>query len=143
MSDGDIVVSSELTIPRGELQFRASRAGGPGGQHVNTSSTRVELLWDLTRSAVVNDEVRQRLLMKLAARLDAEGMVRVVASDRRSQLQNREAAAERLAAIVRQALVVPKKRRATRPTKASREKRLTDKRHRGERKRDRRHNRDD
>lgn len=138
MSDGDILVSPELTIPRGELQFRASRAGGPGGQHVNTSSTRVELLWDLTRSAVVNDEVRQRLLSKLAARLDAEGMVRVVASDRRSQLQNREAAGERLAAIVRQALVVAKKRRATRPTKASREKRLTDKRRRGERKRDRR-----
>ncbi|HKW12000.1 MAG TPA: alternative ribosome rescue aminoacyl-tRNA hydrolase ArfB [Gemmatimonadaceae bacterium] len=143
MSDGDIVVSSELTIPRGELQFRASRAGGPGGQHVNTSSTRVELLWDLTQSVVVSDEVRQRLLMKLAARLDAEGMVRVVASDRRSQLQNREAAAERLAAIVRQALVVPKKRRATRPTKASRERRLTDKRRRGERKRNRRRSDED
>ncbi|HEY7234369.1 MAG TPA: alternative ribosome rescue aminoacyl-tRNA hydrolase ArfB [Gemmatimonadaceae bacterium] len=143
MSDGDIVVSPQLTIPRAELQFRASRAGGPGGQHVNTSSTRVELLWGLTRSSVVSDEMRQRLLIKLAARLDAEGMVRVVASDRRSQLQNREAAAERLAAIVRQALVVPRKRRATRPTKASREQRLADKRRRGERKRDRRRDHED
>ena len=142
MSDGDIVVSAALTIPRAELLFRASRAGGPGGQHVNTSSTRVELLWDLTRSAVVSEEVRQRLLTKLAARIDAEGMVRVVASDRRSQLQNRDAAAERLAMIVRQALVVPRKRRATKPTKASREQRLAEKRRRGERKRDRRH-RDD
>ena len=138
MSDDDIVVSATLTIPRAELSFRASRAGGPGGQHVNTSSTRVELLWDLAHSAAVSEEVRARLLVKLAARLDAEGMVRVVASDRRSQAQNRDAAGERLAKIVRQALVVPKKRRPTRPTAASREERLRDKRRRSERKRDRR-----
>ena len=138
MSDGDIVITPALTIPRAELQFRASRAGGPGGQHVNTSSTRVELLWDLSHSTVVSDEQRGRLLTKLAARLDAAGMVRVVASDRRSQSQNRDAAAERLAVLVRQALVVPRKRRPTRPTRASREQRLADKRKRGERKRDRR-----
>ena len=89
---GDIIVSPTLTIPRAELQSRASRAGGPGGQHVNTSSTRIELLWDLTHSTVVTDEVRARLLAKLAGRLDAAGMVRVVASDRRSQAQNRQAA---------------------------------------------------
>lgn len=138
MSDDGIVVTPTLTIPRGELQLRASRAGGPGGQHVNTSSTRIELLWDLTHSRVVSEDMRARLMTKLAARLDAEGMVRVVASDRRSQAQNREAAEERLASIVRQALVVPKKRKATRPTAASREKRLTEKKKRGERKRDRR-----
>lgn len=138
MSDGDIVVSPTLAIPRAELTFRASRAGGPGGQHVNTSSTRVELLWDLTRSTVVSEAQRARLLEKLGTRLDAEGMIRVVASDRRSQSQNRDAAAERLAQIVRQALVVPKKRRATHPTKASRERRLDEKKRRGERKRDRR-----
>ena len=138
MSDGDIIITPALTIPRAELQFRASRAGGPGGQHVNTSSTRVELLWDLSHSTVVSDEQRGRLLTKLAARLDAAGMVRVVASDRRSQSQNRDAAAERLAVLVRQALVVPRKRRPTRPTRASREQRLADKRRRGERKRDRR-----
>jgi len=138
VSDGDIVITPALTIPRAELQFRASRAGGPGGQHVNTSSTRVELLWDLSHSTVVSDEQRGRLLTKLAARLDAAGMVRVVASDRRSQSQNRDAAAERLAMLVRQALVVPRKRRPTRPTRASREQRLADKRKRGERKRDRR-----
>jgi ribosome-associated protein len=143
VSDRDLVVSPELTIPRTELQVRASRSGGPGGQHVNTSSTRIELLWDLTHSTAVTDEVRARLLAKLAARLDAEGMVRVVASDRRSQAQNREAAEERLASIVRQALIVPKKRRATRPTKASREQRLAEKRKRGERKRDRRRDFDD
>jgi ribosome-associated protein len=143
VSDDDIVVSPLLTIPRAEVAFRASRAGGPGGQHVNTSSTRVELLWDLTHSTAVTDEMRARLLEKLAARLDAEGMVRVVASDRRSQSQNRDAAAERLAQIVRQALVIPKKRRATRPTTASREQRLAEKKRRGERKRDRRRRDDD
>ena len=138
MSDDGIVVSPTLTIPPSELTFRATRAGGPGGQHVNTSSTRIELLWDLTHSAVVAEDVRVRLLEKLASRLDAAGMVRVVASDRRSQSQNREAAEERLAKIVRQALVVPRKRRATRPTAASREQRLAEKKRRGERKRDRR-----
>ncbi|HEX4468862.1 MAG TPA: alternative ribosome rescue aminoacyl-tRNA hydrolase ArfB [Gemmatimonadaceae bacterium] len=143
MSDDDIVVSPALTIPYAELSFRASRAGGPGGQHVNTSSTRIELLWDLTHSTAVTDDVRARLLGKLASRLDAEGMVRIVASDRRSQAQNREAAAERLADIVRKALIVPKKRRPTRPTAASREQRLRDKRRQSHRKRDRRRGNDD
>ena len=143
MSDEGIVVSPTLTIPASEITFRASRAGGPGGQHVNTSSTRIELLWDLTNSRAVSEVERARLLEKLAARLDAEGMIRVVASDRRSQSQNREAAAERLAKIVRQALVVPRKRRATKPTAASREQRLDEKKRRGERKRDRRRNFDD
>ena len=143
MSDDGIVVSPTLTIPASELTFRASRAGGPGGQHVNTSSTRIELLWDVTHSTVVSDEERARLISKLAARLDASGMVRVVASDRRSQAQNKDAAAERLAKLVRQALVVPRKRRPTRPTAASREQRLANKRKRGERKRDRRRGFDD
>ena len=138
MSNDGIVVSPTLTIPANEVTFRASRAGGPGGQHVNTSSTRIELLWDLTHSSAVSEDERARLLQKLAARLDASGMIRVVASDRRSQSQNREAAADRLATIVRQALVVPRKRRATRPTAASREQRINEKKRRGERKRDRR-----
>jgi ribosome-associated protein len=143
MSDDGIFVNPTLTIPASELTFRASRAGGPGGQHVNTSSTRIELLWDVTRSTVLTEDERARLLEKLAARLDAAGMIRVVASDRRSQSQNREAAAERLAKIVRQALVIPRKRRATRPPAASRQQRLDEKKRRGERKRDRRRDFDD
>jgi ribosome-associated protein len=143
MSDDGLSVTPELTIPRAELLYRATRAGGPGGQHVNTSSTRIELLWDLERSTVVNDELRARLRDKLASRLDADGMVRVVASDRRSQLQNREAAEDRLVSLVRQALVVPKKRRPTRPSRAARESRLSDKKKRGERKRNRRRDFDD
>jgi ribosome-associated protein len=143
VSDDGIVVSPALTIPAAELAFRASRSGGAGGQHVNTSSTRIELLWDLTHSTAVTDDMRARLLEKLASRLDASGMVRVVASDRRSQAQNRDAAGKRLAAIVRQALVVPRKRRPTRPTAASREQRLAEKRRRGEQKRHRRSDFDD
>jgi len=133
-----LVVTSSLTIPRAELLFRASRAGGAGGQHVNTSSTRIELLWDLTRSASVTDDQRERLLSKLAARLDAEGFVRVVASARRSQQQNREEAEQRLAQLVRQALVVPKTRRKTKPGRAAKEKRLSEKRRHAERKQNRR-----
>jgi ribosome-associated protein len=133
-----LTVTPRLAIPRSELAFRATRAGGAGGQHVNTSSTRIELLWDLNRSIAVDDEQRERLRTKLAARLDSDGMVRVVASDRRSQKQNRVAAEERLVALVRHALVIPKKRRATKPTRAAKERRLEDKKRRSEKKRERR-----
>jgi ribosome-associated protein len=133
-----LVVNERLAIPRSELVYRASRSGGPGGQHVNTSSTRIELLWDFVRSRVLDDFARARLAEKLAARLDAEGSLRVVASDRRSQQQNRVAAEGRLAELVRRALVVPKARKKTKPSRAAKERRLAGKRHRAERKRDRR-----
>jgi len=133
-----LTITSEISIPRSELTYRATRSGGPGGQHVNTSSTRIELLWDLSGSRAVSDEQRERLRTKLAARLDGDGMVRVVASDRRSQQQNRAAADERLSALVRHALHVPKKRRKTKPPAAAKEKRIKAKKLRSERKRDRR-----
>ncbi len=138
MSDTHLEVNAQLSIPRGELQFRASRSGGPGGQHVNTSSTRVELLWDVGRSVAVDDDTRERLMRKLARRLDSEGMIRVVSSESRSQQQNRAAAEERLAEILRQALVVPKPRKKTKPSRAARERRLEEKKHRSERKQRRR-----
>jgi ribosome-associated protein len=128
-------VDSELSIPRHELTFRATRAGGPGGQHVNTSSTRVELLWNLERSRAPSPEQRQRLRVKLGGRLDADGNVRIVASSYRSQLRNREDAAERLAKLLKQSLAVPKSRRKTRPTKSSIESRLATKRKQTEKKR--------
>lgn len=131
-----------VVIPRAELKFRATRAGGAGGQHVNTSSTRIELLWDLPHSTAVDDAQRERLRVRLATRLDADGQVRVVSSARRSQQQNREAAEERLVELVRQGLAVPRKRRPTRPTRASRERRLTDKRQQAEKKRNRGKNHD-
>jgi ribosome-associated protein len=131
-------VTPLVAIPRGELQYRATRAGGPGGQHVNTSSTRIELLWDLPNSRAVSDEERERIREKLAPRLDSEGMVRIVASDRRSQQQNRQAADERLASLVRRALHVPKRRRPTKPPRAAKERRLSDKKRLSEKKRERR-----
>ena len=138
MTRDALFVTPSVSIPRTELQARASKSGGAGGQHVNTSSTRIELLWDVSRSAAVTDEQRQRLLEKLSARLDADGFVRVVASTRRSQQQNREEAEERLAQLVRQALVVPKARKKTKPGRAAKERRLSDKKRRAERKQNRR-----
>ena len=136
-SDG-LRVNDAVVIPRDELVTRASRAGGAGGQHVNTSSTRIELLWDVRTSRALNDEQRERVRQKLVSRLDADGNVRVVASDRRSQRQNRESAEERLADLVRAALVVPRKRRPTKPSRAAKQRRLDSKKRLSEKKRERR-----
>ena len=142
MTDGDAIdglrVNESVVIPRDELTARASRAGGAGGQHVNTSSTRIELLWNISTSRVLSAEQRERLLQKLASRLDGEGNIRVVASDRRSQLQNRESAESRLADLVRAALIIPKKRKATKPSRASKQARLDSKKRQSDKKKDRR-----
>jgi len=136
--DSALVVDSDLSIPRSELTFRATRAGGPGGQHVNTSSTRIELLWNLERSRAISGEQRERLRGRLATRLDAEGNVRIVASAFRSQLRNRQDAEERLAALIRRGLAVPKARKKTRPHRGAVENRLQTKRKLSEKKRERR-----
>lgn len=133
-ADDALVIDARHVIPRAELTARASRAGGAGGQHVNTSSTRVEVLWDPSTSRALDDEERTRVMTKLAGRLDAEGRVRVVASDTRSQRQNRELAEGRLAELVRRALAVPRTRKATRPTRAAKEQRLESKRRDSEKK---------
>lgn len=144
MSAGSaLIVSPELSIPRSELSFRATRAGGPGGQHVNTSSTRVELLWNAEGSRSLSDEQRARLRERLGSRLDGQGNLRVVASAFRSQTRNREDAEERLAVLVRRALLVPKVRKKTRPSRAAKEKRLQSKRERSIKKRHRRSDHDD
>ena len=136
--EGMVVVNGTVSIPRTELQYRASRAGGAGGQHVNTSSTRIELLWNLGATRALDDDARARVATKLASRLDAEGNLRVVSSARRSQAQNRDAAEARLAELVRGALAVPRRRKATKPTRASKEARLGEKRKRSETKQRRR-----
>jgi ribosome-associated protein len=136
--DGALEVTPSVSIPRTELEYRASRAGGAGGQHVNTSSTRIELLWNLRTTVALDDGARERVAAKLATRLDGDGWIRVVSSARRSQLQNREAAEVRLAELVRAALAVQKRRRATRPSRGQKEARLAEKKKRGEVKRQRR-----
>ncbi len=125
-------------IPESELTFRATRAGGPGGQHVNKASTRVEVVWDVAHSEALSEPERMRVLARLAGRIDGRGRLRVAADDSRSQARNRDAAVERLNALVAQALRVPKPRKKTRPSKATKERRLTEKRRRGAIKRERR-----
>lgn len=136
--DGALELSDALAIPRTELVYRASRAGGAGGQHVNTSSTRIELLWNVRQTQALDEAQRTRVETKLASRLDGDGWLRVVSSARRSQGQNREAAEERLITLIRGALVVPKKRKPTKPSRGAKEARLAEKKKRGDTKRQRR-----
>ena len=141
--ESGLAISETAVIPRSELTVRASRAGGAGGQHVNTSSTRIELLWNVRTTQVLDDDARSRLEEKLASRIDGEGWIRVVASARRSQLQNRIAAEERLVELIRAALAVQKRRKLTRPSRGAKEARLTEKKMRGDTKRQRRDDRCD
>jgi ribosome-associated protein len=136
--EGYLEITPTLLLPLAELEYRATRAGGPGGQHVNTSSTRIEVWWDVRSSPSLDDDVRARLLERLAARLDGEGRLRVVASESRSQLRNREAATERLRELVAAALVVRKPRKRTKPSRAAKAARLEAKRRRSAVKRERR-----
>jgi ribosome-associated protein len=117
-------VDDGLVIPDAELQWRFTPSGGPGGQHANRSNTRVELTWHLSDSAVVVGQRRHLLLQRLGP------VVTVSVDDERSQLRNRQLAADRLVDRVRQALVVDKPRRATKPSRGAKERRLRDKRSR-------------
>ena len=137
-SENLLQINDSLSIPRSELDVRVSRASGAGGQHVNKTSSRVEIFWNIPASRALSEEERVRLLERLASKLTTEGSVRVVASDMRSQSRNRDLAEQRLAELVRRALVVPKKRRPTRPTKASKEARLEGKKRQSHKKRERR-----
>ncbi len=125
-------------VPEHELRVRATRAGGPGGQHVNKAATRVEVVWDVAGSSTLSAARRARLLERLASRLDAAGRLRVVADDTRSQARNRTLAVARLRELVRRALIVPRPRKATAPPPSAVARRLDHKRRRGKRKRERR-----
>ena len=137
ISDNTLVISPDLRIPLSELQYRASRSGGPGGQHVNTSSTRVEVTWDVAGSPSLSPEQRSRLLHQLATRLDTTGRLRLVSSGTRSQSRNKDDVVERLRSTVAAALVVRKKRKATKPSRAAQAARLEAKRKRATTKRQR------
>ena len=133
-----LAVNESLSIPRSELDVRVSRASGAGGQHVNKTSSRVEIFWNISGSRALSDEQRTRLLDKLSSRLTTEGSIRVVASDMRSQSRNRDLAEERLVETVRRALIIPRKRRPTKPTRAAKEARLDTKKRHSNKKRERR-----
>jgi ribosome-associated protein len=127
-----------LVVPDAELVERFSRSSGPGGQGVNTTDSRVELRWDVAGSAALSDLQRARVLERLAARID-DGVLVIVASEHRSQWQNRTAARARLVALLRDALEPPSPaRRATRPSRAAQQRRIDSKRRRGEVKANRR-----
>jgi ribosome-associated protein len=135
---GDLEVRPNLTIAASELQWRFSHSGGPGGQGVNTSDSRVELSWDVADTSALTPVLKERALQWLASRLVGT-TVTITASEFRSQLRNREAAAARLAKLVAEAIAAPpRKRRPTRPTAASVERRITAKKHRSDIKRSRR-----
>jgi ribosome-associated protein len=138
MESDDIFLDATHVIPAGELVVRASRSGGAGGQHVNTSSTRIELLWNPGVSSALSTGERQLVVERLATRLDSAGFIRLVSTETRSQLQNRERAKERLAELVRAALIPRKVRRATKPSRAAREKRITEKKQQSRKKSERR-----
>ena len=131
-------VNRSLEIPESELETTFSTSGGPGGQHANKSSTRVELRWNVADSEVLGPRQRARLLDKLGHRIDSKGVLRVVSDAHRSQLRNRIDVEKRLADIVAAALKKEKPRRKTQPSKAAKEKRLQQKRRRSELKKSRR-----
>jgi len=128
----ELTVTPSLRIPVDELEWRFTGSGGPGGQHANTSNTRVELVWDVANSAAPGPRQRAILLERLGP------TVRVVASDERSQARNRDLALERLRRRVAAALHIDPPRRPTRPTRSSEQRRLDTKRRHAERKRQRR-----
>lgn len=128
----DVVVNDRVTIPDAELELRFTPSGGPGGQHANKSNTRVELSWDIEASGVLGAGDRARLIEKLGP------SVRVVVDDERSQHRNRDLAHERLRVRVASALIRPKPRRRTKPTRGSQRRRVEGKRQRSEIKRNRR-----
>lgn len=125
-----IQVNDRLAIPEEELLFSASRGGGPGGQHVNKVASRITLRFDVTNSPSLNDDQRQRLLAKLSSRLTRDGVLLLSSHESRSQTANREEVIRRFAQLLREGLVRPKKRRPTRPTRGSRERRIESKKRR-------------
>jgi len=131
-------IHARLVLPWRELVFQAARSGGPGGQHVNKASTKVVLRFDVARSPTLGERQRARLLGRLEKRLNGRGELVIHASRHRERLQNERDACERLAAMLREGLRQEKRRKPTRPTRSSVERRLAEKKRRSDRKSDRR-----
>ncbi|WP_029115488.1 alternative ribosome rescue aminoacyl-tRNA hydrolase ArfB [Mycobacterium sp. URHB0044] len=134
----DLIVTRTLVVPARDLSERFSRSSGPGGQGVNTADSRVELSFDVARSPAIPEHLRHRMLCRLSGRL-TDGVLTVTASEHRAQLQNRAAARERMAGLLRAAAAAPAPiRRPTKPTRGSKERRLAEKKRRGTTKQGRR-----
>lgn len=133
-----VEITAELAIPDDELELTAARSSGPGGQHVNKTSTRVILRFDVLRSPSLDDAQRRRILARLATRISREGVLRLSSQSSRSREANRRAAIERFAELLRGALAEAAPRTATRPSRAAKERRIQEKKVRGRIKRDRR-----
>ena len=132
MDEDLLSIDEKLQIPLQELGFRFSRSSGPGGQHAQKSSTRVELLFDVAGSTSLTEKQRAQVLERLAGYVDSEGVLHLTAQSERSQWRNREEVMARFQTLMRAALKRRKRRRPTRPTAASRERRLRRKRRRSE-----------
>jgi len=127
----DVPIKNGIVIPEHELEITTSRAGGPGGQHVNKTDTKITIRWNISRTTALTDEQKSRVLENLQSRLTSEGDLIITNNETRSQLQNKKFALDQLARDIRKALHVPKKRMATRVPKAKKESRLQAKSHRG------------
>lgn len=127
----DIRIDRRVSIPEAELEFRASRSGGPGGQGVNTTSSKIELRWNVDDSDAIADWQKDLLHERLGTRISDDGVLIIQASEERSQHRNREAARSRFQALVKEAITPPKRRRKTKPSRAAKRRRLENKRHRG------------
>ena len=132
-----IPINAEVQIPLAELSFRFSTSSGPGGQHVNKNATKATLLFDVAHSPSLSEAVRERLLKKLANRIDKEGVLQLQVQSSRSQHRNRDTAVSLFQQLLAEALKKQKKRRHTKPSAAAKEKRLSEKKLRSERKRER------
>jgi ribosome-associated protein len=132
MDDDALHINDKVSIPLAELNFRFSRSSGPGGQHAQKSSTRVELLFDIANSPSLTESQRARVLEKLSGYVDSTGVLHLFAQSERSQLRNREEVTARFQEMMREALKRRKRRKRTKPTTASKEKRLKKKRRRSE-----------
>jgi ribosome-associated protein len=127
----DIIITKKIIIPSSEIQFRYSRSSGPGGQNVNKLSTKAELMFHLTASKAIDEPTKARLRQKLSGHLDSTGTVTITSQESRSQYQNRQIAVEKFILLLRKALIVPKLRKNTKPTRSATEKRLESKTKRG------------
>ena len=137
MDKDTLQINSELSIPLAELSFRYSRSSGPGGQHAQKSSTRVELLFDVRGSPSLSDAQRTRVLERLAGYVDTAGMLHLLSQSERSQLRNKEEVVARFQELMHKALKRRKRRKASRPTAESKERRLKEKKQRGQTKKQR------